>query len=139
MKRTPRWVSPETSVEIAAAWMRDAQIGFLPVCSVTGQVLGTITDRDIAIRVVAAALPAATAVREAMTPRVIAVHPDDNMRNAESLMGAEQVSRLVVIDDDGRLVGVISLSDIAAHERAGRAGRVLREVARREVREQVGN
>jgi CBS domain-containing protein len=132
MKR-PHWAPPETTVEMTAQWMRDVEIGFLPVCTTSGQILGTITDRDLAIRVLGSGLPGSTPVREVMTPRVIAVHAKDSLRRAELLMAHERVARLVVTDDDGTLVGVISLSDIAAHERAGRAGRLLKEVVRRET------
>ena len=132
MKR-PHWAPPETTVEMAAQWMRDVDIGFLPVCTTSGSVLGTITDRDLAIRVLASGLSASTPVREVMTPRVIAVHPKASLREVEQLMAHERVSRVIVTDDDGNLVGVVSLSDIAEHERAGRAGRVLKEVVRREI------
>src|SRR5689334_16868798 len=133
MKTNPRWVYPETTVETAAAAMRDAGIGFLPVCDAGGYVLGAITDRDLAIRIVARGLPATTQVGAVMTASVVACTADEDIKRVEDRMAQGQVSRLMCVDGVGRLVGVVSLSDIAAHDRAGRAGRTLKKVAEREA------
>ena len=133
MKTNPRWVYPETTVETAAATMRDAGIGFLPVCDAGGYVLGTITDRDLTIRVLARSLPATTQVGAVMTASVVACTPDEDIRRVEERMAAAQVSRLMCVDGVGRLLGVVSLSDVATHDRVGRAGKTLRRVAEREA------
>lgn len=133
MKRDILCVSPDDSVEAAACKMRDHNLGFLPVCDRDGNVLGTLTDRDIAIRCVADGRTCDTTVRELMTCEVVACKPMDDVHDAEQAMGQHQKSRIMCLDDDGRLVGVISLSDIAQHEDGERAARTMRQVTYREA------
>jgi CBS domain-containing protein len=134
MKRDVECVSPSDSVEDAAIRMRDDNIGFLPVCDQSKKVLGTLTDRDIAIRLVAAKKPASTLVEDVMTREVVACAPKDDIRDAERAMAKNHKSRIMCVDEDGLLFGVISLSDIAQHEAGGRASETLREVSEREAR-----
>jgi CBS domain-containing protein len=105
--------SPEDTSEEAARRMRDENIGFLPVCDESGKVLGTLTDRDIAIREVATGKPPSTPVDEIMTRQVVSCRPEDDVEQAMRLMVQHHKSRIVCIDDIGRLAGIISLSDIA--------------------------
>jgi CBS domain-containing protein len=133
MKHNVECISPEESTEFAAQKMRDQNVGFLPICDETMKVLGTITDRDIAIRLVAENLPATTPVEEVMTPDVVACKSTDDVRKVEQLMGKHQKSRIMCLDDAGHLVGVISLSDIAQHERGARAAQTMRQVTEREA------
>ena len=133
MKRNVKTVGPHETVEAAARRMRDANVGFLPVHDELGCVQGTITDRDIAMRVVAEGKPLATRVSEVMTCEAVTCRPDDELERAEEIMGAQQKSRIMVVDDGNRLIGVISLSDIAEHERAPAVAETLRKVAAREA------
>ncbi len=133
MKRDVYFVTPDTTVDIAAGKMRAYEVGFLPVCNTSLRVLGTITDRDIALRIVAENRPSDTFVRHAMTNEVVACRPDDDVRAAESLMGTYRKSRIMIIDDTDRLVGVISLSDVVHRERKGRAVQTMRAVTLREL------
>lgn len=112
----------------AARKMRELDVGFLPVVASDGAAVGTLTDRDIALRVVAEERSLETRVEEVMTAKVITCRPQDDLRRAEELMRANQVSRVVVLEDDGRIAGVISLADIALTEREGRTGEVLADV-----------
>lgn len=132
MKSVVKCVSPETTAVDAAQRMRSEGVGFLPICTEDKEVLGVITDRDIAVRLVAKQLPVTTAVSDIMTPEVIACSPTDSVRRAEELMSHHQKSRILCIDEDGRLAGVISLSDIA-QEDLGHAARVLRNITLREA------
>lgn len=134
MKREIECVSPQETVKAAAIRMRDENIGFLPVCETGRQVIGAITDRDLAIRVLAEGLAATTTVREVLTREVIACLPEDDLRKAEELMTKHHKSRVMCVDETGRLVGVISLSDIAQWESGARAAQTLRGVSEREVR-----
>ena len=135
MKTTLITVKPDDSAQVAARAMRDAGVGFIPVCDADGVALGTVTDRDIATRIVADALPATTDVDTFMTRDLVACRPTDDVRDAERLMADMQVSRIMCVDESSdRLVGVISLSDIAQLEAGGRAARTLAEVSRREAR-----
>jgi len=134
MKQDVECVSPRDTVEDAASRMRDTNIGFLPVCDQSKKVLGTLTDRDIAIRLVAARKPGSTLVEDVMTNEVVACRPEDDVQTAEHTMAQHQKSRIMCVDEGGRLVGVISLSDIAQHERGDLASKTLREVSEREAR-----
>jgi CBS domain-containing protein len=134
MTRGVLCVDPKDPVQLAARRMRDENIGFLPVCDSTMKVLGAITDRDIAIRVVAEGLPPGTAVGDVMTREVVATHPDDDLGRAEQLMAEHHKSRMMVTDDQGRLVGVISFSDIAQIEDPSRACQTIKRITERESR-----
>lgn len=135
MKSEPACVLPDTTVQTAAQRMGDQNIGFLPVCDATDKVLGTLTDRDIAVRVVAKALPATTRVADVMTCEVVACRPDEDIQQAEERMRTAQKSRIMCTDAQGCLVGVISLSDIARSGPDDRAAGTLRAVAMREASE----
>lgn len=132
MKRKPHYVLSHDTCRMAARKMRDENIGFLPVCDVDRHVIGTITDRDLAIRLVAEGMQFDLPVADAMSREVVACYPDDDLARAEQVMGAAHKSRLVVLGADGRLEGVLSLSDIAEHD-VEHAGETISRVAGREA------
>src|SRR5262245_50513749 len=133
MKRTVEYVTAKDSIQVAARKMRDKNVGFLPVCEDGAKVLGTITDRDIAVRACADDRSASkTRVGDVMTRDIVSCRPSDEVSKAEELMSKHQKSRMLCIDDSGKLVGVISLSNIAQHEPEGGA-KTLRAVASREA------
>jgi CBS domain-containing protein len=134
MKTDIECVSPADTVKDAAARMRDENIGFLPVCDQASKVLGTITDRDVAIRIVAEAKPPSTLVEDAMTREAVSCRPDDDLQQAEELMANNHKSRIMCVDRKGCVVGVISLSDIVQHEQNARVAETLRKVSERELR-----
>ncbi len=135
MKPNVESVREEDSVLDAAKKMRVANVGFLPVCDDERHVLGTMTDRDIVLRVVAAdKLPSEVRAAEAMTREAVTCSAEDDVRDAEKTMAKHQKSRIMVVDDEGKIEGVISLSDIADHEEPVEAGRTLHDVSSREVR-----
>jgi CBS domain-containing protein len=112
----------------AAQMMKDLEIGFVPVCDLENKkVVGTLTDRDIAIRIVAEGRSAEIPVAEVMTTAPIFCNSDDDIGQARELMGSHQVSRVIVLDNSGRLAGVISLADITEDEASGRT---LHEIKR---------
>jgi len=131
MKTDVESVSPVDTIQDAARKMRDDNVGFLPVCDESRQVLGTITDRDIAIRAVADAQPVTTPVEDIMTGEVVACSPKDTIDTALQLMAENHKSRIMCLDEEGRLIGVISLSDIA--QLVGDASETLRQVTDREA------
>jgi CBS domain-containing protein len=133
MKTDVECVSPVDSIEDAARLMREANVGFLPVCDESRRVLGTITDRDIAIRAVADALPGSTPVEDVMTDEVVACSPKEDVEAALELMGENRKSRIICLDGEGHLAGIISLSDIAQLGEVG-ASDALRQVSGREAR-----
>jgi CBS domain-containing protein len=133
MKKDVECLSPPDTVQAAARRMREANVGFLPACDRSKKVLGVVTDRDLAIRVLAEGKPAGTRVEDVMTHEVIACRPEDDLRKAEELMMKNHVSRMLCVDAEGHLVGVISLSDIAQREESGRAAKTMRGVSEREA------
>lgn len=133
MKTDIECVSPMTPVKEAAQRMRDQNIGFLPVCDERMRPIGTITDRDIAIRVVAEGYPASTPVETFITYEVVSCDSEDDVSFARHLMAQNRVSRIICTNRKGRVEGIISLSDIAGLD-AVDAARTLADVAGRESR-----
>lgn len=133
MKRDMECASPSDTVESAAMTMRSQNVGFVPVCNEDHQVLGTLTDRDIAIRLVADDKPSDTPVQEIMTADCVACRPEDDLAIAAQTMAEHHKSRIMCLDDDDRLVGIISLSDIA-QQGDDSASATLRQVAHREAK-----
>ena len=132
MKRKVECLSPKETVQNAAKRMRETNTGFLPICDGGGRVLGTLTDRDITVRLVAENRSANDPVDSIMSTEVIACRPNDDLRRAAEMMGKHRKSRILVMDD-GKLVGVISLSDIA-HVDAKNAAVAMSQVTMREAR-----
>ena len=115
MNRDTKCVSPEDTVQSAARVMRDEDIGFLPVCDDQKRVIGVVTDRDITIRAVADGR-FDLRVRDCLSEDVLSCAPDEDVMAAEDRMQRAQVSRIVCCDAGGRLLGVISLADVARIE-----------------------
>ncbi len=133
MKSTVECVTEQDNVQAAARKMRDQNVGFLPVCHDGKKVIGTITDRDIVVRACAEDRPAsATRIGDVMTRQVVSCRPQDEVDKAEQLMSQHHKSRILCIDDSGKLAGVISLSDIAQHQ-ADAGGQTLKNVTSREA------
>ncbi|MBP5166558.1 MAG: CBS domain-containing protein [Oscillospiraceae bacterium] len=110
---SPVSVQTDDSVSSAARLLSRRNIGVLPVTDADGMLSGMVTDRDIVLRCIAAGKdPESTCVGEIMSDRVISVSPDDEASKAAELMSREKIRRLPVVRD-GRLCGVLSLSDIA--------------------------
>jgi CBS domain-containing protein len=120
-------------VQAAARVMRDLNVGFVPVCQQNGEVVGVLTDRDIAVRVVADGCSPQTPVDEVMSEEIVTCHPSVDLKEVERLMGAHQVNRVLVVDDDGRLAGVISLTDLAQVEDARKVGQMFGDISGREA------
>ncbi|WP_441287647.1 CBS domain-containing protein [Sorangium sp. KYC3313] len=133
MKQDIQSVLADDTIQTAARKMRDANIGFLPVCDSAGRVLGALTDRDLAIRVLAHSRPLSTKAGDVMTRGVVACRPDDDVQRAEQLMGQHHKSRVLCTEADGRLVGIISLSDIAQSEDDRHTAQTVRRVTEREA------
>ena len=134
MKRNVQCASPDDSIYDAANKMRTCNVGFLPVCQSNGVPVGVVTDRDLVVRGLAAGLPGTAAVRDVMTPGgLVCVSHRAPLERAEDLMIKNQVSRVMCVDDNGRVVGVISLSDIPSHDTSERVKRVFAGVAEREA------
>ncbi|MBA4142131.1 MAG: CBS domain-containing protein [Nitrosospira sp.] len=105
-------IGPEDSIEEAAQEMRDGDFGLVPVTE-DGQLLGVITDRDIAVRAVAEGRDPSTPVREVMSEGVVCASEDDSVEDAARIMSDHQIRRLPIVDADEQLVGIVSLGDFA--------------------------
>ncbi len=134
MKRNLECLAPDDTAATAAKRMRDANVGFLPICDAGLRVLGVVTDRDLAIRVLAEDRAGDTTLGRCMSEEVVSCSPSDDLRTAEQRMAKHRKSRILCIDESGTLMGIISLSDIAQHEEGTRAAKTLRRVSEREVR-----
>ena len=110
-------IEPTASAALAARLISRHNVGALPVCGADRRLRGMVTDRDIVLRCVAAEEdPAQTLVRDIMTRGCTAVSPRDDCREATRLMSVYQVRRLPVVEE-GRLVGIVSLADLARSQR----------------------
>jgi CBS domain-containing protein len=131
MTRHVATVQPGTPVERAARIMEEADCGALPVSGDNGVLVGMITDRDIALRVVARGRDARhTTVGDCMTGRVFACHAGDSLAHCIDQMARHQVRRLPIIDERGRVVGIVAQSDLARHAARHAAHGERAEVAR---------
>jgi len=130
MTRDVLTVSAKANLVVAAKKMRVRNIGFLPVVE-NGGVVGVVTDRDIALRGLGEGrIPELTTIREIMTPTIFWCREDDVLTDAARTMEETQVRRLLVLNETKRLVGLLSLDDLAAHMSSDRLlGIVLRHVA----------
>ncbi len=129
MTQETRSVAPATPVIEAAGLMRLHDIGVLPVLE-HERVVGMLTDRDIVLQVVADGDdPKTTPVGEIMSNGSISVFDDQEVDEATELMKKYQVRRLPVLDRSSKLVGIVSLGDIAVDVHAGLSGNVLKDVS----------
>ena len=123
-------ISPEDSAARAARLFFRHNIGAVPVCTDDQKLRGIVTDRDIVLRCVAAENdPETTPVREIMSRSVITVGPSDDVREAARQMAQGQIRRVPVVSD-GKLVGMLSLGDMAkTHEFDMEASKALSEIS----------
>ncbi len=131
MTKTPKIIHPDDTLQSAASMMCELDIGFLPVGE-GDRLLGTITDRDIAVRAVAAGRDPQSRVGEFMTREVLYCFEDEDIEAAMKNMADIKVRRLPVVSRSKRLVGVLSLADAALeHNKPSSVGGALASIARR--------
>ena len=123
-------VWPDDTLQEAALKMKEMEIGPLPVCD-RNHMVGMLTDRDIVIRCVALGYdPQSAKVSDVMTQEVIRCYEDEEAEVAERLMQTRQVRRILVVNRNARLVGILSLGDLAAESgNPQRVGEVLQGVS----------
>lgn len=117
----PVVIAAAATVQEAARTMRDHGIGMLPIFE-DSRLVGIITDRDLVVRVVAEGKdPATTAVQDYMTREILVCHQEQDVTEAERIMEEKKVRRILVTGEDGRVVGIVSLGDLATRsdERCG--------------------
>jgi CBS domain-containing protein len=128
MTREVEVVSPGDTIQTAARRMDELNVGALPVCD-GERLVGMITDRDITVRATAAGLaPGETKVSDAMTADVQWCYADEDVDELIKKMGDVQIRRIPVVDADKRVVGIISLGDLA-DDRISGAEKTLRRIS----------
>lgn len=128
MSTNVRTIQPQESLRRAAQCMQELDVGALPVCD-GERLLGMLTDRDIIVRGIADGLDPDTAcVSDIMSPDVVTCSPDQDAEDAKRLMGERQLRRLPVVDGSRKLVGIVSLGDLAVRQ-AGHIDKALREIS----------
>ncbi|UYN95561.1 MAG: CBS domain-containing protein [Enhydrobacter sp.] len=132
MTRGVETIAPAASLQQAAAAMEAMGVGSLPVCE-GGRLVGAITDRDIVVRGVAAGVvPVDGFVRDCMTEDIAYAFEDEDAEAVLERMKVLQVRRLAILDRDRRLVGIVSLGDVATEPRAAglaSVGAALEEIS----------
>jgi CBS domain-containing protein len=131
MTREVVTIGPDDTLQTAAKKMRDRDIGFLPVCD-GEKLLGVLSDRDITIRALADGMDVAVMLgRDLMTAPAIYCFEDQDVDEAARIMQENQIRRLLVLSrDDKRLVGVLSLGDLAMKSNTDRSGEVLQSISK---------
>jgi len=122
-------IHPASTVREAAEKMRDLDVGFLPVCD-GYRFIGVVTDRDIVVRGLAEGRDAAQAVADVMSTDVVYCYDDQDVSEAARVMEQHQIRRLLVLDRNKNLAGVVSLGDLATETSDDRLkGDVLEQIS----------
>ncbi len=122
----------ETALSDVARIMLDQDCGEVPIVNDMNalDLIGVITDRDIVVRAISKEMsPATTRVEEIMTDRVIIVHPDTDIEESIRIMSQNQIRRVPVVDEDNRVVGMLSLADISRETDPQTAGQVVQDIS----------
>ncbi len=122
-------VGPESTAKDAAAFMLSADTGSIPVCQ-DDKVIGMITDRDIAVRGIATGKGPDCSVRDLMSKDIVCARDTDDAEDIAVKMSKAQVRRLPVLDADDKLVGMVSLGDLARETTGESAHHALEGVSR---------
>ncbi|AOB25630.1 MULTISPECIES: CBS domain-containing protein [Bordetella] len=127
MTKEPAYLTDQETVRRAAELMADLDVGELPICD-GRRLVGVVTDRDITVRCTAKGVaPEKANVREAMSEHPVWCYEDDSVEDARSKMENNGIRRVIVVDRDKQLVGVVSLGDVAV--KAGGGGDTLASVS----------
>ena len=130
MTSNPCSIDADKSVAYAAKMMRDEDVGIAPIVE-GDRLVGVLTDRDVAVRVVAEGLdPEKVKVSEVASRDVVTLDPQQDLDEALRLMARHQVRRLPVVEEDGRLVGVVAQADVAEQTDERRTGEVVEQISR---------
>lgn len=130
MTKDVRSLKGDNTIADAAKLMRELDVGVIPVTAQNGDLIGVITDRDIVIRTVALGkAPASQRIDSIMTKDIVTITSNTDVSEAARIMSDEKIRRLPVVDGM-RLIGMVSLGDLAANNRSDRmAGEVLEDVS----------
>jgi CBS domain-containing protein len=129
MSSNPCTIDADKPVSYAAKMMRDEDVGLAPIVE-GDRLVGTLTDRDIAIRVVAEGKdPDSTRASEVASRDLVTIDPEQDLDEALRLMAQHQVRRLPVVEEDGKLVGVVAQADVARQSDDKKTGEVVEKIS----------
>ena len=123
------WATPNTSLIDLARLMRDNEIGAIPIGH-ADRLVGMVTDRDIVVRGLAECSGPEATIDGCMSRDVKCAHEADDLKTVLDAMGGSQIRRLPVVDENERLVGVVSLGDLSTRVKEKYAGEALEEISR---------
>jgi CBS domain-containing protein len=132
MTDSPAVCTQDTSAQEAARLMQDNDCGSLPVVDgrESMKLVGIVTDRDLALRILGRGQGPTARIQEAMTRNVSSVKIDDDLNDVERLMTGEQVRRIPVLDGQGRVVGIVAQADLARELGSSKeVGRVVEKIS----------
>jgi CBS domain-containing protein len=122
-------IDADKPVAYAAKMMKDENVGFAPIVE-GDRLVGTVTDRDIAVKAVAEGKdPQTTLVRDIAETNIVTVEPDQDLDEALRLMASHQVRRLPVVEQDRRLVGVVAQADVAQEAEPKKVGEMVEQIS----------
>jgi CBS domain-containing protein len=129
MSSNPCAIDADKPVAYAAKLMKQEDVGLAPVVE-GDRLVGTLTDRDIVVRVVAEGKdPQTVSVREVASTDLVTVAPEQELDEALRVMANKQVRRLPVVEEDGRLVGALAQADIAREAKEKQTGRLVEDIS----------
>jgi CBS domain-containing protein len=128
MTSNPTAITPDTTAQEAARLMKTEDVGALPIVE-DGRLTAVITDRDLAIRLLAEGRGTETTVREVASQDLVTIDPQQNLDEAARLMAEHQVRRLPVVEEDGRLVGMLAQADVAQAGHDTLTGEVVEKIS----------
>ena len=128
MTANPATVEPDTTVQEAARIMKSEDVGSLPIVE-GDRLVGVVTDRDLAIRILAEGKGADTTVGEITSKDVVTVDPQQSLEEAARLMAEHQIRRLPVTEEDGKLVGILAQADVAQAGHDSLTGEVVQQIS----------
>jgi CBS domain-containing protein len=130
MTSNPCTIDADQTVAYAARMLKDENVGLAPIVE-GSRLVGTLTDRDIVIRVVAEGKdPQTVKVREVASSDLVTVDPQQDLDEALRLMANHQVRRLPVVEEDGRVVGVLAQADVAENVKEKKTGELVEEISK---------
>jgi CBS domain-containing protein len=128
MTSNPTAITPDTTAQEAARLMKSEDVGALPIVE-DGRLTCVVTDRDLTVRGVAEGLAAETPVSELASKNVVTIDPQQSLEEAARLMAEHQVRRLPVVEEDGRLVGMLAQADVAQAGHDSLTGEVVQKIS----------
>ena len=128
MTSNPKTVETGASAQEAARLMKSEDVGSIPIVE-GDRLVGIITDRDIALKIVAEGKDVQSSVGEIASRDLVTIDPQQSLEEAARLMGQHQLRRLPVVEEDGKLVGIVAQADVAQSGHDSLTGEVVEKIS----------